>query len=206
MAEGGADGEVAHPRQLPQEQVAGEPRRFPPNAVQIIRTMQATHVSLSQMADQKASILMGATFVIFTITIGQSRGGAGAPLPLLILGGCAFFAAVLAVLAIIPATRTAAAPPRPNLLFFGSFRHLAEEEYIERVMDMLATDESAYRAMARDIYQNGMVLDRKKYRLLGLAYRVFLVGLTASFLAFVAQYALHTGGHPVAAAQGKPPA
>ena len=39
--------------------------------------------------------------------------------------------------------------------------------------------------MARDIYQNGMVLQRKKYRMLGYAYRIFLVGLVASFVAFV---------------------
>jgi hypothetical protein len=46
--------------------------------------------------------------------------------------------------------------------------------------------------MARDIYQNGQVLERKKYRLLGYAYRIFLVGLTASFVAFVIQYLTHT--------------
>src|SRR3712207_8241855 len=56
------------------------------------------------MADHKASILMGATFVIFTITIGQARNSA-APVPLLILGAAAFFSAVFAVLAILPATR-----------------------------------------------------------------------------------------------------
>ena len=44
--------------------------------------------------------------------------------------------------------------------------------------------------MARDIYQNGVVLERKKYRLLGYAYRIFLVGLTLSFLTFVTEMAL----------------
>ena len=43
--------------------------------------------------------------------------------------------------------------------------------------------------MIHDLYQNGMVLQRKKYRLLGHAYRIFLAGLTASFLAFVAEFA-----------------
>ena len=42
--------------------------------------------------------------------------------------------------------------------------------------------------MARDIYQNGTVLQTKKYRLLGYAYRIFLVGLVASFTAFVIQH------------------
>ena len=31
-------------------------------------------MQLSQMADQKASILMGATFVVFTLAVGQARG------------------------------------------------------------------------------------------------------------------------------------
>ena len=52
---------------------------------------------------------------------------------------------------------------------------------------MLRTDESIYRTMARDIYQNGTVLAHKKYRLLGWAYRIFLVGLTASLTAFVVE-------------------
>jgi hypothetical protein len=44
--------------------------------------------------------------------------------------------------------------------------------------------------MARDIYQNGLVLERKKYRMLGYAYRIFLAGLTASFIAFLIEMAM----------------
>lgn len=161
------------------------------NGIHLVRTVEQIHVQLSAMADHKASILMGATFVIFTITIGQARGPS-LPLPLLILGAAAFFSAVLAVLAILPATHTQRRGPL-NLLFFGSFTQLDEEEYIERLTAQLSTDDGIYRTMARDIYQNGMVLERKKYRLLGHAYRVFLLGLTASFVAFLVLYAMHAG-------------
>jgi Family of unknown function (DUF5706) len=161
--------------------------QFPPNAIHLVRTAQQIHVQLSAMADHKASILMGATFVIFTITIGQARG-LEAPLPLLILGASAFFSAVFAVLAILPATHYKKGGPI-NLLFFGSFTQLSEDEYLDRLMERLRGDEEIYRTMARDIFQNGQVLERKKYRLLGYAYRIFLVGLTASFIAFVIQYA-----------------
>jgi hypothetical protein len=41
------------------------------------------------------------------------------------------------------------------------------------------------RAMLRDIHQNGMVLQRKKYCFLGLAYRVFLIGLTLTLVTFL---------------------
>ena len=160
---------------------------FSPNAIHMVRTSQQIHVQLSGMADHKASILMGATFVIFTITIGQARS-ASVPLPLLILGASAFFSAVFAVLAIIPATHYRKTGPL-NLLFFGSFTRLDQEDYLDQVVERLKTDEGVFRTMARDIYQNGVILERKKYRLLGYAYRIFLAGLTASFIAFVVQYA-----------------
>lgn len=171
-----------------QEADAPAPRPAnPANAIHMVRTTQQAHYTLSQMADQKASILMGATFVIFTITVGQAKGGAMPPLPLLVLGAFAFVAAVLTVLAVVPLTRTRPGG-RLNLLFFGSFTQLSEDEYVARVLTALETDESIYRTMATDIYQNGVVLARKKYRLLGYAYRVFLVGMTASLISFVWYY------------------
>ena len=158
------------------------------NAIHMVRTTQQAHYQLSQMADQKASILMGATFVTFTITLGQVKAGSAASIPLLILGGFAFVSAVLAVMAVLPA----ASVPRDgpvNLLFFGSFVRFSQDEYVERVLDALRSDESIYRTMAIDTYQNGRVLAGKKYRLLGLAYRAFLIGLTASLVAFIVQLA-----------------
>ncbi len=172
---------------MDQDRAPGEPQ-YPPNAIHMMRTTQLAHVQLSAMADHKASILMGASFVIFTITIGQSRAAA-APLPLLILGAAAFLSAVCAVLAVLPAVRRRKDAPL-NLLFFGSFTELGEKDYIDRVTARLATDDSIYRTMAHDIYQNGCVLRHKKYRLLGWAYRIFLVGLVASAAAFVAEAVL----------------
>lgn len=158
------------------------------NGIHMIRTAQQIHVALSQMADQKASILMGATFVIFTITIGQSRSGL-APVPLLILGGFAFFSAVCAMLAVLPAAKGPPAGAPVNLLFFASFTRLDEEEYVDRILNRLDRDDKIYETMVRDMYQNGCVLARKKYRYLGYAYRIFLAGLCLSFVAFVGEVA-----------------
>lgn len=160
--------------------------RYPNNAVHMIRYVSSAHLRLSQMADSKASLLMGATFVTFTITVGQSRG-AETPLPLLILGTAAFFSAICAVLAVLPAAGRPKERPM-NLLFFGAFTELEEEEYIDRLTAGMRTDDGLYRSMARDIYQNGRVLKDKKYRLLGWAYRIFLAGLVASAAAFVWVY------------------
>lgn len=159
---------------------------FGPNAVHVIRTAQQINVQLSAMADQKASILMGAAFVIFTLAINQARS-ATPPLPILILGGSAFLAAVFAVLAIMPAVGSGKPRGPANLLFFGSYAQLSEEAFTEAFLAAVRTDEAGFRAMLRDMHQNGLVLARKKYRMLGWAYRAFLLGMTASLIAFIVE-------------------
>ena len=171
-------------------QAANPPEVGPENAIDMLCAAQQVHIQLSQMADQKASILMGTTFVIFTIAVGQSDYRSVSFAPLLVLGAFAFAAAVLAVLAILPALRYPTTGP-VNLLFFGSFKRFAEEEYIERILAVVNDDEAIFRTMARDIYQNGTVLHRRKYHYLAYAYRVFLVGLSCSFLTFLIQLMLH---------------
>ena len=171
---------------MPESQEREKPT-YPVNAAHMMRTAQLAQLQLSAMADTKASILMGATFVIFTITIGKAQDST-APVPLLILGAAAFFSAIFAVLAVLPVTRRRKATGERNILFFGTFTEMAEEEFVDSITARLSSDDSIYRTMARDIYQAGSVLQHKKYRLLGYAYRIFLAGLVASFLAYVFLY------------------
>lgn len=165
---------------------SGLPTKFPPDAVHLLRTTQQIQYQLSQMADQKASMLMGATFVIFSITVGQTKSGSVPPVALLILGAAAFISAVLAVMTVLPSTKV---PPRAdgpaNLLFFGSFSQVPEQEYVDLVLRTANDHQAVMAAFVHDIYQNGCVLARKKYRLLGYGYRVMLAGLGLSFVAFV---------------------
>ncbi len=161
---------------------------FAADGVHLLRTAQQVQYQLSQMADQKANMVLGAAFVIFTVAISQVPHVAR-PLPLFILGAAAFAAACLAVLAVLPSVRT---PPRPegpaNLLFFGAFTQLSEAEFIDRLMTVIAEPKTIYEAFAHDIYQNGKVLAFKKYLYLGYAYRILLAGLFASLFAFVTPY------------------
>lgn len=159
--------------------------RYSPQAVHMVRTSMTVHMQLSQMADQKASLLMGATFVVFSIAVGQAASGSY-KLSLLILALSAFVSAMYAVAAVVP--RIMSKPPkgsRPNLLFFGVFAHMREEEFIDLAMEASETDGRVLSTMLRDIHQNGMVLQTKKYRLLGRAFRTFQIGLTMTVIAFL---------------------
>ena len=174
---------------------------FPPNAVHLVRTNQQITMQLSQMADQKASILMGATFVVFTLAVGQARVGAGAfAMPLTVLATFSFLSALLAISAVLP--RVGKAPPvvykdgkdHSNILFFGRFSQMDEDEYIAAVKARLRSEEDMYETMLRDTYQNGVVLARRKYRYLAYAYRLFVVGLTLTFVAFAFEMAMMWAG------------
>ena len=109
-----------------------DPRPFSPNSIHMVRTVQTLTMQLSQMADQKASILMGATFVVFTVAIGQASHNQ-LPLALGVLAFFAFVSAVLAVSAVLPRVSPHTAPKDGNILFFGTFSQLPEEEFIGRV-------------------------------------------------------------------------
>jgi hypothetical protein len=138
------------------------------------------------MADQKASIMMGATFVVFTIAIGQASRGPF-PLSLAVLALFAFASALLAMAAILPAVkpRKRSTSAKPNILFFGVFAQMSEEAFTDQVLEQLRTDEGMFRTMLRDIHQNGTVLHRKKYRFLGYAYWTFLTGLSLTVVLFL---------------------
>jgi hypothetical protein len=157
---------------------------YVPNAIHLVRTAQQMQLQLSQMADQKASILMGATFVCFTIAIGQVSSKGISP-ALVILATFAFLAAVLAMMVVMP--RVGKLPPEMvdgSLLFFGAFSQIPQEDFVDKVKNRLVSDDLVYTTMIRDIHQNGTVLASRKYKFLGYAYRTFLAGLVLTFLAF----------------------
>ena len=165
---------------------------FSSHAIHLLRTTQQINMMLSQMADTKASILMGATFLVFTIAVGQARDGS-LPWSLGVLALFAFVSAMCAVFAVLPSV---SGPDRGqnsnrdrNKLFFGYFTQMDEAEWTDSVLDDLRADETVFRAMLHDIYQNGQVLQRKKYKYLAYAYKSFMIGLTLTAITFAVEYA-----------------
>ncbi len=179
---------------LPEGQHASaEPRNFATNAVQMLRTVQGITMQLSQMADQKASILMGATFVVFSLSVSRALTG-DVPYSLTVLAVFSFLSSMCAVAAILPSIGRTRKPAdtsiQPNRLFFGHYAHRPEDEWADEVLANMETEEAMFRMMLRDIYQNGLVLQRKKYRFLTFAYRMFIVGLLATIAVFALEMAV----------------
>lgn len=172
------------------------PTGYSNHAIHLVRTTQQINLMLSQMADSKASILMGATFVVFTIAVGQAKGGR-MPLSLGMLAFFAFISAINAMFTVLPSISGPSAAKlndgKSNKLFFGFFTHMDEEEWTQSILEDLRSDEAIFRIMLHDMYQNGQVLQRKKYRYLSFAYRTFMVGLCVTALTFALEYVFWYG-------------
>ena len=111
--------------------------------------------------------------------------------PLGILAVFAFVSSLCAVMAVLPRV-SGVLPPgvRRNMMFFGHFHDLDEEEWTLGVLAELHADEGVFRLMLHDIYQNGQVLQHRKYRYLGYAYRLFVAGLVVTLAVFAVEFAL----------------
>lgn len=164
-------------------------RNWSEQSIYLLRTTQQHHVQLSLMADHKANMLIGAAFVVFSIAISQVREDGGVSWPLLVLSVSAAVSALLAAFAVIPNISGQANTPdhESNLLFFGAFTKMSEEEYITALARQMETDDSVYRAMVRDVYQMGQVLAKKKYRYLRLSYTIFIAGIVATVSLFLVE-------------------
>lgn len=158
---------------------------FSSQTVHLIRTAQVNTLTLSQMADQKAHILIGASFVVFSLVITQT---ANSPISwsTICLATTALLATICAVVAILPRAGPKTVETADfNHLFFGHFALMDEERWACDVLDKSRTDEDLYRMMLRDLHQNGKVLQIRKFRFLAYAYQTFLAGLVLTLMIYM---------------------
>lgn len=149
-----------------------------PEYINVLVSAHAGNLELSNMADSKASILLGASFVVFGLSISDIAAGK-ASVPLVVLTLFSFIATVLGVLTVRPARIKdwKVAPGKANIMFFGSFTNVTKEQYVEQCVRALADPEASIRAMAADIYDHGKLLKADKFSWLYWSYSAFLWGM-----------------------------
>ena len=155
-------------------------------SVEFLRVVQQHHIQLSSMADFKANVLLGASFLILTASLKEVHDGRlSAGLVVIML--TVVTAACLVLLAMLPST-SKGNDVQPNLLFFGVFAQMPESEFETQMLALLSDEDQLNRAMIRDIHQLGSVLALKKYKRLGQAYRTFFFGLCFSAALLVVEW------------------
>jgi hypothetical protein len=83
-----------------------------------------------------------------------------------------------------------------NLLFFGNFYKATLDDYNYGMQKMMEDRDFLYGSLIKDVYAQGVVLG-KKYRLLRIAYNIFMFGLIISVFAFILAFAFFSTPSPV---------
>jgi hypothetical protein len=81
---------------------------------------------------------------------------------------------------------------KTNLLFFGNFFNMELPDFEWGMKEMMNDKEFLYSSMIKDFYFLGQVLG-KKYKHLRICYTIFMFGLIAAVLAYVAAVLLYPG-------------
>ncbi len=159
----------------------------------MFRIMSENHVSLSQMADSKANIMISVNTIVLSILVsvllGKLQYYPQFILPTAILAGVCLTAVIFAIRATRPNvtsgvfTEDDIRKKKANLLFFGNFFKMELKDYEWGMKEMMNDSEYLYDSMIKDIYYLGKVLARK-YHFLRISYNVFMFGLVISVLAF----------------------
>jgi predicted metal-dependent HD superfamily phosphohydrolase len=160
----------------------------------MFRISSNNHQRLSDMADNKANIMITTTSIILSVLLSvllrKLEDNHHLIIPAILLLTVCVVTMVFSILATRPSlpggrfTKEDIENKKTNLLFFGNFYRMSYEEYSGGMEAMMNDREFLYGSLTRDVYSQGIVLGRK-YRLLRIGYNVFMYGIICSVLAFV---------------------
>ena len=161
----------------------------------MFRVALRNHITLSDIADTKANILLSVNAIIISLVLSNLVSKLDNPSNAYLIWPTAIFALstvvsiILSVLATRPNVTSGkfskedVANKKVNLLFFGNFHKMSLPEFEWAMQEMMKDKDYLYGSLTKDLYFLGLVLNRK-YGLLRLTYTVFAIGIIISVIAF----------------------
>ena len=169
------------------------------SAQMMFKTALRNHMDLSNLADNKANIMLSVNALIVTIAVPMAAGYVNdAPhlmIPVIVLLLTCLCSMIFATLATRPIPMTGITTQedinkgQSNLFFFGNFYRMGIKEYDAGMDLIIADDDTLESAIKRDLYFLGRSLG-KKYNQLRICYNLFMVGVVLSVLLFGISYAV----------------
>ena len=160
----------------------------------MFRITSANNQRLSDMADNKAHIMITVNSIILSAVISlllrklEEYSYLAWPTYLILtISVSTIIFSILATRPNLPAglfTQKDIEEKRVNLLFFGNFYRMSLTDYTAGMLQVMGDRDFLYGSLIKDVYSQGVVLGRK-YRLLRISYNIFMYGLIISVLAFV---------------------
>jgi len=159
----------------------------------MLRLTSDNHLQLSEMADGKANILISVNAIIISVILSvlvrRLEVDTYLTIPTILFLIVSVTTIVIAILATRPKISEGKfsdediVNKKTNLLFFGNFYKASLEQYETAMHVMMGDSDYLYGSLIKDIYALGVVLARK-YKLIRLAYNIFMIGIVVSVLAF----------------------
>ena len=161
----------------------------------MFRVALRNHITLSDIADTKANILLSVNAIIISMTLSTLIPKLDNPsnhyliIPTIVFVLFTVVSIVLSVMATRPNitegkfTKEDVANKKVNLLFFGNFHQMKLPDFEWAMNEMMQDRDYLYGSLTKDLYFLGLVLNRK-YKLLRITYTVFMVGILVSVIVF----------------------
>ena len=161
----------------------------------LFRVTLKNHLTLSDIADTKANILLSVNAIIISVALSNLIPKLDNPsnsyliYPTVIFITFSVISMVLAVLATRPNVTSGkfskqdVAQKKVNLLFFGNFHKMSLNDYEWAIQELVKDKDYIYSSLTKDLYFLGLVLNRK-YNILRWTYTIFIIGIVISVIAF----------------------
>jgi predicted metal-dependent HD superfamily phosphohydrolase len=161
----------------------------------MFRVALKNHMTLSNIADTKANILLSVNAIIVSLSLSNLLPKLDNPsnnyliVPTVIFVIFTVASIILSILATRPNvtqgkfTKEDVANKKVNLLFFGNFHQMKLNDFEWGITEMMQDRDYLYGSLTKDLYFLGLVLNRK-YKILRLTYTVFMIGILVSVAAF----------------------
>ncbi|MBC8755502.1 HD domain-containing protein [Kordia sp. YSTF-M3] len=162
----------------------------------MFRVALRNHITLSDIADTKANILLSVNAIIISLVLSNLVSKLDNPsndyliYPTIIFAVFTVASIVLSILATRPNvtqgkfSKEDVANKKVNLLFFGNFHQMKLDEFEWGMGEMMKDRDYLYGSLTKDLYFLGLVLNRK-YSILRTTYTVFMIGIVISVLSFI---------------------
>ncbi len=160
----------------------------------MFRVSSSNHQRLSDMADNKAHIMITVNSIILSAVISlllrKLDENSYLMIPTFMLLAASLITIIFSILATRPTipngifSKKDIDEKKVNLLFFGNFYRMNLPDYKEGMEKMMADSDYLYGSLIMDGFAQGKVLG-KKYQLLRISYNVFMFGLILSVIAFI---------------------
>jgi hypothetical protein len=160
----------------------------------LFRSAYRVQMDLTGLADNKANMMISINGLIISIIIAAVAPKLDAnpwlliPTTIFLLG--TLVSIVYAIVAArprvqsVPITLEDLENSGGNILFFGDFANLSQDDFTAGMIDLIQDKTVLYETMIRNLYGLGSVL-KKKFALLKMAYTAFMIALILGVTSFI---------------------